>query len=39
MNALHILALVITVPVSALFFLGGAALSVIDWDGPGAGDQ
>ncbi len=34
MNALHILALVIAVPLSVVFFLGGAALSVIDWDGP-----
>jgi hypothetical protein len=32
MNALHILALVITVPVSTVFFIGGAALAVIDWD-------
>lgn len=32
MNALHVIALVVTLPVAAVFFIGGAALAVLDWD-------
>lgn len=34
MNALEILTLIVVLPVGALFFLGGAALTVLDWDQP-----
>jgi hypothetical protein len=31
MNALHILALILTIPAALVFFVGGAALSLYDY--------